>query len=155
MAYLSPNTFNTGIDRKIVIVDSSTGQQYEFSTIGDELVSFDPKPKHAQVSRKTISRGGREDVQTERYGWTGTIVVSRSGPSFELLEYAQELAFRQQLDPKKFTIHEQIRNRDGSGTTTKWRYESCDLRLSEGGQSALGQELNLTLTFDATDRVPE
>ena len=94
-------------------------------------------------------------MQTERYGWTGTIVLSRSGSDIEDLEYLQETMFRGSQDPLKFTLHQQIRNRDGSGSSSNWRYESADVRLVESGNYALGQEVNLTLNFDATDRVKE
>ena len=154
MAFINTGNPNTGIDTKILLIDSN-GQQYSFSTLSHDLLTFESKPKTGQIVTKSISDNGREHVQTERYGWTGSFTVTRKGADFENLEYAQELLFRSNGDPLTFTIHQQTRNRDGSGTVTKWRYERCDLRLTEAGSYSLGTEVVLSLSFDATDRYPE
>lgn len=152
MAY---TTVNTGIDRKITLIDEN-GNQYSFDSsgngLGGNLMSFKSEPVITQITSKPISNGGEQIVQDERVGWKGDFMVERTNGDGEDLENLQEVYYRTTGRSLKFTIHETTVNADGSGLT-KWIYKNQSLRMTSTGESKMGSSQEQAYSFEGGGRV--
>jgi hypothetical protein len=155
MSFTVPGqNFNLGVDRSILLIDQF-GNQYNFSTLTHDLMSFKSEPMTSEIQNKSISRQGIIGVEYEYHAWTGEFVVNRKGNDLETLQYKMEQAYQNGDDPYVFTIHESTRNRDGSGTTSKWRYDNVKMTMTQDGDWKLETEVELTFKFHAETKTPE
>ena len=145
-------SYNLGQDCNIDIT-SSSGATYSFSTLGADLISFDADPEINIVAIKPISNNGKERRRAERTAWKGTIVVSRINGDFERLEEIQTELYQSGEDDITFTIHQTVKNKDGSGSQSEYQFPNATLWLSKGGNYKMGDPTMLSMEFKSDPMV--
>ena len=145
-------SINLGQDANLDIINKTTGQTISFVNIGADLMDLQAEPVTNVVTRMPISNGGRSRRRVERVGYKGSITLGRINGDIEALEIQQQEIYRTGGTPYKFTLHLSVLNQDGSGTYSKYQYTNCDLYLTKDPGYKMGDDVTMTLEFQADDK---
>jgi hypothetical protein len=146
-------SFTTGQDCTIDITNNKTGATYSFNNVGGDLLHFEGDWDIEVIRRRPISNKGLVKRRTDYKGCKGSIEIGRINADFEKLELSQQDNYRQGGDPISFTIHQSIRESDGSGKFASYQYTNCTLWTSKSGSYQMGEDVKITMEFEGDDIV--
>lgn len=120
------SNFNTGIDKSISVVDN-TGATVDLGKIKDVT----GKPIRNTTTIKPINTNGIYKNRQHFNGVEGSISVYREDGRLDQLQAIQEALYQSSGQNKTFTIHEVVRNQDGSIDEFTWL--NCLIWLDDYG----------------------
>lgn len=137
--------FNIGQQISLQLTDAN-GNSYDMGRI----TRFTSTPKGTDIESKTIVLNGYVDVKRSREGWTGEVTVDRTNGKWDALEAAQEAAFHAGQPQMYFTLKATILNDDT--TTDVFQFIRCEFHMTAGGNWALDEKVEQTVSFTAAQR---
>lgn len=143
-------SFNTGQDVLIDLTDSN-GVSFSFSTLGGDLLHFEQDWDVDMIRRRPISGQGRSKRRLDYKGVKGTIEIGRVNADFEKIMIQDQDNYRAGADPRTWTIHQTVQERDGTGHQSSFRFVNCTLWISKGAGWTMAEDTKLTVEFEGDD----
>lgn len=141
------SAFNTGADGGSVTLTDQNGGYYPLG----KIIDFHATPEHSTIEVKAINLGGRIPRKKNLNGWKGQISVARQDGTLDSLQRAEEQRYLSGQPQLYYNIYHTITNQDG--TQNEYQYVKCLVTLTNPGSWKLGAEVEMTLDFEAEERV--